>query len=349
MFLICSSQKRFRSCNGEKLRNFIFQQNYWDDSFTKQQLKNTMRKQLVRYSRAVLNDSKINNNPLYNHTLFQKSNTNSKRRDVPNGVVTETQLTLQSIHKLLHNDICAIIVPNFTASHVCHKLANFFSQHCNRTQYNHEYTDVETGERQMEYFGVDRVGVPFNSVYGTPLDSPKRKLYYDQAAKYIQMIRESIDPYTTPVDKLRLQLDEIWPNGAHVAKFSGQKMFAGIGRIMSSSTSKMSEEQPHFDCLPLEEYPLDKQLAANVYLSVPDSEGELEVWNVPECKPEQDVPADWRSVLPESVLIKPKEGDLILVNPRQPHAIRGFKGDKDRVTMQCFIGYKQGEPLMFWN
>jgi len=159
-----------------------------------------------------------------------------------------------------------------------------------------------------------------------------------------------MDPYLSPIDKLRLELDENY--GANVAVFEEKKMFVGIGRVMRADGSVNSELQPHFDSLPPDFFPLDGQFSANVYLKVPESGGELEVWNVPPIPANEIVDSDpnkdWRKELPNSIKIKPNVGDLIMINTRRAHAIRRFD-EGIRVTIQCFIGYKKDKPLYLWN
>jgi hypothetical protein len=125
-------------------------------------------------------------------------------------------------------------------------------------------------------------------------------------------------------------------------------MLAGIGRITKASLSHLSADEPHFDALPERYLKLDSQFAANIYLKVPTSGGELEVWDVPPMKPLAVVPKNWRSSLPQSIKIKPNVGDLVIFNCRRPHAICSFSGE-DRVTVQMFIGLQENQPLQLWN
>ena len=98
-------------------------------------------------------------------------------------------------------------------------------------------------------------------------------------------------PAVTPIDKLRLELDEQFPHGATVARFQGRKMLTGIARITRAAYSQIVAEQPHFDALPEKYGVLDAQLAANIYLAVPPKGGELEIWTSRRCiRSPQSVP-----------------------------------------------------------
>ena len=172
--------------------------------------------------------------------------------------------------------------------------------------------------------------------------------YFSEAPLAIERLRQYSSPAMTPIDKLRLELDERFANGARIANFLNRKMLAGIGRITRASHSHLSAVQPHFDALPIKYARLDVQLAANIYLRVPNSGGELELWDVSPLSPYSEVPKDWRSELPTSLKIKPRLGDLIIFNCRRPHAISEFS-EGDRVTVQMFIGYEKGKSLQLWN
>jgi 2OG-Fe(II) oxygenase superfamily len=155
-------------------------------------------------------------------------------------------------------------------------------------------------------------------------------------------------PALAPIDKLRLELDEQFDEGASVASFQGRKMLTGIARITRAASSHLSAEQPHFDALPEKYARLDAQLAANIYLQVPGAGGELEIWDVPPLHPMSQVPDDWRAMLPGSIKIRPQQGELIIFNCRRPHAVGEFTGT-DRVTAQTFIGWQKEAGLQLWN
>ncbi|NCN28070.1 2OG-Fe(II) oxygenase [bacterium] len=250
------------------------------------------------------------------------------------------------IEMLVTGECVALIVEGYYSAVDSDRLAANVLKSKRVENYTHEVSDE--GRLEEKYFGVDRLGVPFNGLYKAKAGDGKREHYYQQAKQSIQYLRGLASPALTPIDRLRLELDERMSFGATVASFEGQKMLAGIVRITRSDLSYLSAEQPHFDALPEQFARLDAQLAANVYLKVPDKGGELELWDVPPLGPLTTVPADWRSELPPSLRIKPLKGDMVLFNCRRPHAICEFEGE-DRITAQMFMGYCSGQPLQMWN
>lgn len=261
-------------------------------------------------------------------------------------VEIRSTLNNESIQRLVNDDIMLLVVKNYYPKSLAQKIASALIRSDSLERYTHELSVGD--ELRQEYLGVDRVGVPFNLIYDKSEEDPLVYHYYQSARHNMIRIREYAKPALTPIDKLRLELDETYSHGAMVASFQHKKMLAGIGRVSHAEMSHMSEDPPHFDAIPAKFASLTGQFAANIYLKVPESGGELEVWDVPSLTPLSEIPENWRQKLPESMRLKPETGDLVIFNCRKPHAIRRFIGEP-RVTMQVFIGHQQNNPLQLWN
>lgn len=265
-------------------------------------------------------------------------------------LVIETEaLTEKCLCDLFDNRILALRIPNYCNTFAASRLGTWFANQHDLPAYTHEI--YEDGVLKQQYYGVYRYGFPFNKTYGTPSDSHTRQEYYRQAAKSIKNIRQACTPYLSPIDRIRLELDEIWATGAQVAHYEGHKMFVGIGRVTPAADSCILEKQPHVDCLPQTICQLDGQFSANVYLHMPESGGALEVWNVPPLS-QAEIAAlpkgkDWRVELPAPIFIHPQVGELILFNTRRLHAVQSFE-EGVRVSIQCFIGRRTDSPLFLW-
>jgi predicted 2-oxoglutarate/Fe(II)-dependent dioxygenase YbiX len=100
---------------------------------------------------------------------------------------------------------------------------------------------------------------------------------------------------------------------------------------------------------------LQGQLAANVYLKMPEQGGELQIWQT-ELSPEEfdQMRGDSYGIQPDllgapEVQIRPGPGDLIIFNSRKMHAVTPGKGDL-RLSLSCFVGYRgPAMPLTFWS
>jgi hypothetical protein len=264
-------------------------------------------------------------------------------------ILTVEALDLNYLKAFFNNEICAIRVPDYISTELCDRLSSYFLNN-DIEEYHHEVRDNK-GVQYLKY-GVGRVGIAFNTTYNKAPDSEEISRYYNEALPNMRKLRNSIAPFLSPIDKLRLEMDELWPYNANVAAFEGKKMFTGIGRIMFPETSYLAETQPHFDSVPDKLSTLIGQFSANIYLTIPPTGGELELWDIPPLPISEidsaDLDKNWRSTLPPSLLIKPKKAEMILINTRRAHAVRKFDEGK-RITIQCFIGLKSDNSLVFWN
>lgn len=265
---------------------------------------------------------------------------------VPKRIKRASKLTGADVMALANDELLLLVVEDFYPREACRNLSAKILGNCSVERYTHEI--VVDGKLEQQYFGVDRLGQPFNATYGAAPNSDACERYYRSVEPVREGMRGLARPAVTPIDKLRLELDEQCPQGATVACFQGRKMLTGIARITRAAYSKLSAEQPHFDALPEKYAVLDAQLAANIYLAVPSTGGELEIWDVPPLHPLASTAADWRAELPESIKVQPRLGELILFNCRRPHAVGAFSG-ADRVSAQAFIGYRRGDRLQLWN
>ncbi|GIX97154.1 fe2OG dioxygenase domain-containing protein [Caerostris extrusa] len=266
-----------------------------------------------------------------------------------NLVLETEELTADALADLFNDKICVLCVKNYIPDFVSEKLDAFLREK-GSDPYTHEIR--KNGKVDLQYFGVNRYGYPLNSIY-TDETGENLEKYLKEALPTMRSIRKAAAPYLSPIDKFRVELDEAWPKKANVATFKGQKTLCGIGRIMPTSLSKLSEVHPHFDAVPVSCFPdIHKQFTANFYLNVPDQGGELEIWNVPPLDistiEEFKIPEDWRSQLPASIKVKPEKGDLLLFNTRRPHAITSFSGLNPRTSLQTFIGYTKESEIFLW-
>jgi hypothetical protein len=281
-------------------------------------------------------------------------------------VLSANKLTTQVLNELFTNQVCVVRVPEFVVPELRSKLLQYLTEDAEREPYTHEVYDTvvdeETGEEskvaRQVYLGVDRVGVPFNSIYGHDWESQVTQHYFNSAEPMMQAMRDACAPYSTPTDTLRSLFSSLKPTGrkAEIASINGRTMFCGIGRIMNATLSGRSEEI-HFDALPPKYIDVVQQFAANFYLRVPDCNGgELRIWDREPMRYDEIAGADeddakaWADELGEPISLRPDAGDLLLFNTRRPHAIGAFtKGGRTQV--QTFIGLKkeQSEPIIMWN
>lgn len=205
---------------------------------------------------------------------------------------------------------------------------------------------------------IGRIGMAF---FESINSHEKRDFYYENASKWNDNLRDACFPLMSPISFLLSELDNQWAPGAKLASFKGNKMFSGLARIFKDGSSA----EPHQDIFLRDapelypDFPIDEQLAFNIYLDVPEKGGEIELWNwkatdedftrYQNKNPDLAYGMD-RSKLKEPDLVyKPKKGDVLIFNPRNVHAVAPSFGTK-RLTISTFIGYSGvDKELVLWS
>jgi hypothetical protein len=274
---------------------------------------------------------------------------------VPDGsrVVTTDKLTQPLLEDLFTHRACAIRLRGFCDSALARRLSSWVLERDDVREWPVKYLDGRTVKADTEY----GIGLPMSEGFSS---KEKFTQYFMEAVPSIHGLRAASAPGMSPVDRLRLELDEAWPEGAHLRHFRGRCMFAGIARVMRPEASLGKNGICHIDGVPV---PNRREgiFSANTYLQVPDSGGELEVWNV--APNWWDVLRNYsafkrfgvgfaevenqriiRAALPAPIRIVPEEGETILINAGRPHAVRGFDRGL-RISLQTFIMYEEDSPL----
>jgi hypothetical protein len=187
-------------------------------------------------------------------------------------------------------------------------------------------------------------------------DEVSKKTYYEQRIHSIRALRRAFSPYISPIDKVRVTLDENWKRGASLLDLGEGPLFVGLGRALRK------EILPHEDKLERDvpsatsKISYISQSAFNCYLSMPKKGGELQLWNISlDTKTYNQLRGSSygisRSYLPEpKITIRPTEGELVIFNSRYLHAVKCSEDLSTRVSLSGFILY-QGldKPLHFWS
>jgi hypothetical protein len=257
-------------------------------------------------------------------------------------VVSCQQITKDLLLKLLNNEIYAIRVPGHYAEEACKVVTKNFLN----SNLIENYTNATN---------IGRVGMAFYEVQEDPVMLGK---YYRLAKVNNVLIKKTFFPYVSPIDMLMIDLNKIWNAGCTLENLHGENMFVGLLRVLDEDTPI----HPHQDLLrrdaktAINAYTQITQLAANIYLNMPEIGGELQLWK-DGCNDEEYkrllTPGDYyveRSKIEEPLLtIKPQAGELVLFNPTKYHAVTAGKGAK-RVSVSCFIGYRgEYNPLTLWS
>ena len=249
-------------------------------------------------------------------------------------------LNLDALEKLVREDILAIHLPGFIAREVSERLSEQI---------------IELGyQRYLNAPSIGRIGMAFYEAENKPLLVED---YFDNAPRNIEELRERCAPYSSPIDLLRCMLDEIWPAGAQLENLYGRKMYVGLSRVVTPGVTFLAHHDIFAKDAPdsFQAHSLQAQLAANVYLSMPETGGSLQIWEQ-QLSPETfgEMRGDSYGIEPSALgeptlEVCPKAGDLILFNSRRMHAVTPGSGSI-RLSLSCFIGYRgSAMPLTFWS
>ena len=254
------------------------------------------------------------------------------------------ELTADSLNNLATRQIGLIHVRNFFSLDPAFKenLVNRLINHPLLGHYRRKYTS-----------GVARVGTPH---IDAEWDGDAAAQYHRQAIDSIHQLRGLFSPNITPIDRVRLMLQELWPKGANLQQLHGRSCFVGAVRVFKPDSS---EFYPHHDRLEEEsDAPeaggLADQMVANVYLTTSPVGGDLELWlreanddeRVQICS---DEGLSRRRVEEPALTVHPEAGDLTIFCSRMLHAVTPSRGAY-RVGMAAFIGCRGPEhPLTYWS
>lgn len=267
-------------------------------------------------------------------------------------VATVRELTADALSSLFRGRIAAIHVKRFADPSLAKRAAaGMVSTKAKRWFLDGYETD-------MSY--LKHLGEPGReSAYGTE----RRARYHATAVRNLRRVRALFAPHLSPVDRLRLELDELWPKGANLREVSGRKYGAGVVRVMRPERfldgRARTEGICHID--DLMEPGTPRLFSACIYLRVPPSGGELAIWGLELTRRHRRNPfyrllgrgaflpgapeAVHEVIGPPSVTLTPSAGDLILFDTARPHAVRGFARG-DRVQSQSFVAFDGvKEPL----
>ena len=252
------------------------------------------------------------------------------------------ELTTESLLRLARREVAAIHVEGFYPRDIAERVAQKAVDHRALGHYHKKYTST-----------VGRVYMPH---IDTKWDPEQITLYHDAALPSIQDVRSMFFPHISPVDLVRLLLQELWPGGANLLRLRGRTCFVGAFRVFQPTTS---EFYPHNDQIDQEtDAPeiagITEQLVANIYLQVPDEGGDLQLWRRDPTPSETETILDVEGIDPATIeppvhVIHPAAGDLIIFSSRMLHAVTPGPG-KHRVGMAAFIGCgTPDQPLVYWS
>lgn len=303
----------------------------------------------------VLRSNKLQNSLLWLEKLTENSKIESENLEV----VTADKLSNELLEKLFNNEILALHIPGFCSEDVCNKVAENALRKKTR---NWSVRDVENNYKKSD---VNVIGNPFN----LSISSDKSwEQYFNESNTIIDEIRELSEGMLSPLDKFRLEADEIYKYGLNVRSYQNNKMTPGLVRIMNDNTDD-NVKMPlncHVDDTPIISNKKG-QYSVNIYVKPAKEGGEFAIWDpniggavqfiknwstmknffLKSNYNNPDIQKDFQSKLPKPKILKAGKGDLIMLNTSRPHAICPMKGGP-RVSLQSFLTFQKEKPIKMW-
>ncbi|MFI5836346.1 2OG-Fe(II) oxygenase [Micromonospora sp. NPDC051300] len=192
---------------------------------------------------------------------------------------------------------------------------------------------------------------------GEAAESPAHeRRYLETAADTLALVREEIFAgRLSPLDELRLRLDEMWPAGATVARHDGRLMLPGVIRRWPAG----GHANPHIDqrAIPLlAAHGLRRRIGTNVYLEVPPrgNGGQVDFWSLwsdegtYDARRRTDYGLDREQLGEPHWSCEPGQGDLLMFDAARVHGVRRV-AQGSRVTAACFVGVRDADrPLVLF-
>ncbi len=274
-------------------------------------------------------------------------------------IEAKENITLDILDMILAPDsrVMAIRITGYLSKELCTTLFDRLFDHGKQKFQRYAFAP------QLEF---SKIGVNFGEAC---INKSMMGQYFESAQSTDDLIREMFSPFLSPLDKLRLDLDRIWPEGAIVARMNGERMLSGFirntenGGHIPHHQDDIVEEYLHADWKP------QRELVSNVYLNVPadGNGGELEIYdyspdyadNVHAVYAQEQRDAEKTTYLTEgqqseivskgSIMIKPKAGDLVMFIGKCVHRVHGVRSG-NRLTSCFHVGYiDRQKPLQCWG
>ena len=218
-----------------------------------------------------------------------------------NSNLVKKDFSAETITDLINGYIAAIVIHDFYPQTLCSLISK----------------KLTNGSRKI-FFAKAHTISKIKMFLCNALDTESFSNCRNEITAPTSQLRKIFHPYQSPADLLQFALDEVWSAESDSNNMYGRRCLVKVCGLME----KDRETRPHPDQLARDF--LLGQIAANIYLKVPDKGEQLKL-----CFQEPDEPKQKKmrenagsffcsrnSVNLLSLVLKPKQGDLILFNTK---------------------------------
>jgi hypothetical protein len=263
-------------------------------------------------------------------------------------------LTREGVENLFSRRTIALHIRGFLDRTFCERFGDWASTRCSRDNYS-----FFSSEGGLQMSTTDRVGPSMNSLFSALLQFGVNSSEFEsgveiqsrEARGEISSFGAQFGSRWTPIRYVLESLGRLWPNGSQLFELGPYRAPCGIVRIDRRADDVGNWSDPHVDWLSPKIRRFNEQFSAIVYLRMPNTGGELEIWDVSKYTVISLLRENGtisRLELPQPIRMAPNNGDLIIINTRRPHAVQSFHSGR-RIVHASFIGVNPGAPLQFWS
>jgi hypothetical protein len=270
----------------------------------------------------------------------------SRLRTDGSRIVTTDRLSQELLLALWSRKICAVRIPEYCPAAVAERAGRWILKHSKVVNWH-----IPQGRNRIKTDMNYGIGMPRQVAASHPAAARR---YIRDAVASIRKVRDAFAPSLSPIDRLRLELDELWPAGANVAPFEGHNGFVGLVRIMKPETLFGGVAGRRGVCH-VDASSMEKTFSANIYVDLPKAGGELSIWNIaldgktarhpiyhllarPSEAFDEEIQEIIHHRLPAPLKIKPRLGELVILDTSRPHAVTGFSRGS-RISIQSFLSF----------
>lgn len=249
-------------------------------------------------------------------------------------VIEVSTLSVGLIEALAKKDVLAVRVPSYCGPDIC--------AHVTRRAGLVDgvgYADEPTFKKIIG-----------GAVYDAAHDPDQLLSYLNSASSWIDDCRNIFLPYMNPAERLRCDLDGIWPHGCQVERFRGRPAFSGLLRAFDfDAEARVHQDMVHWDIPDVpESVTIRATLSCVMYFSCSSSGGELELWDrgytdhaeYQRSQVPGDYAIDRANISVPTAVLTPQVGEMIIFNAQNLHAVRKNTGGDRRLTQSLFVSYR---------
>lgn len=263
-------------------------------------------------------------------------------------IKTNPELKAEDIRDIFSGHLLALRIPSYFSSEIGKEASRKLTQ--------------QHGVNRWHIGLENQVLTDMNYLLGIPRQVAQKspegiEAYHKSQESFLVNLRRAFPGGGNPLEKFLSELNDQFEGQMKISEFEGRPGLPAVARFMSPETMLAPDQDGicHIDSSPDR-----KMLSANLYLELPETGGELEMWNWP-LSQEDSQGALYRMVthhafdenfrgkikpfLPTVIEVPVKEGDLIIFDTSKVHAVKGFQNGR-RLTLQTFLLMSEESSLI---